>query len=477
MKFSFINPSPPLSSMAEMCITAWPPLGILYCAAVLMEEGVEVSVLDQAVKGFSLKQTLDWVKKEDPDIFGFSVLNSVAGEAPKIAEQVKVENPNIIIVMENYHASLNAERILTKYSSVDVIVRGEGEYACLELTKCLEKGATINKVKGITFRNKGKIVSTPDRPLIRDVNSLPFPNRDLIDAQYTSTIYGVKVATKKFTTLLPFRGCPFKCIFCGCTKFFQGTWRPRSVENVIKELELLQSKGYEQFLFVDDNFTLNAKRVIRLSQKIRKERMNIEWFCDSRVDGCRYDVFREMVKAGCKTVYFGIESANQRILDYYNKGITPDQSRRAIRTTRKAGVDIIVGSFILGAPDENKHEVQKTLQFAHELDIDVPSLNILGTFTGTKIWDDLVTKGFIDEEKSWETTLLVPEVSPHTVPLDVIRSMIYEYFRAFYLRPKKVLTEILRTLKSSLRIVAVLNNIPKFNNLINTLKQGVGYDK
>jgi hypothetical protein len=121
--------------------------------------------------------------------------------------------------------------------------------------------------------------------------------------------------------------------------------------------------------------------------------------------------------------------------------------------------------------------VQKTLQFAHELDIDVPSLNILGTFTGTKIWDDLVTKGFIDEEKSWETTLLVPEVSPHTVPLDVIRSMIYEYFRAFYLRPKKVLTEILRTLKSSLRIVAVLNNIPKFNNLINTLKQGVGYDK
>jgi len=441
-----------------------------------MNEGIEVSILDQPAKGYSLKQTLDWVKKEDPDILGFSVLNSAAKEAPKIAEHVKAENPNVIVVFGNYHATFNAERILKTYPWVDVIVRGEGEYTSLELAKCLEKGGDLEEVRGITFKKTGKIVSTPDRLLIKDVNSLPFPNRHLTGAQYTSTVYGVRIATKKFTTLISSRGCPFKCTFCACRKFARGVWRPRSVENIVKELEFLQSEGYEQFLFVDDNFTLNNKRVVKLCRGIRKAGMDIEWFCDSRVDHVSYDMFREMVKAGCRCLYFGIESANQRILDYYKKGITPDQSERAVREARKAGVDVIVGSFIVGAPDETRREIQNTLQFVHKLDIDVPQINILGTLRGTDVWNDLVAKGFLDEDQYWEKTVCVPKVSPLAVPFDEIRLMAYEYFRAFYLRPKELLKEIFRTSKSSFRIAAFLNNIPSSNVWIDTLRRGVRYD-
>lgn len=475
MKFSFINPSQSLGGL-DMCTKAWPPLGMLYCAGVLIKEGIEVSLLDQTVRGFSLKHTLDWVKKEDPDILGFSVLHSAAKEAPTIAEGAKAENPNVVIVMGNYHATFNAERILRKYPYVDVIVRGEGEYASLELAKCLEKGENLREVKGITFRDDGKIVSTPDRPLIKDVDDLPFPDRDLMNAQYTSTIFGVKVATKKFTTVLSSRGCPFRCSFCGCRKFARGAWRARSVENIVEELEFLRSEGYEEILFVDDNFTLNKKRVAKLCQKIRKERMDIRWICDSRVDHCGYDMFREMVKAGCNTVYFGIESANQRILDYYRKGITSDQSINAVRKARKAGVDIIVGSFIVGAPDETKSEIQNTLRFAQKLDIDVPSLNILGVFSGTDIWNDLVARGLINEDQCWETSVYVPKVSPYTVPFEEIRSMIYDYFRTFYLSPKQLLKEILRTLKSSYRVAVALNNIPRINTVIDGVKHGVRYD-
>jgi len=475
MKFSFINPTPSSESM-YMVPTAWPPLGILYCAGVLMKEGIEVSILDQPAKGYYLNQTLNWVKKEEPDILGFSVLLSAAKEAPKIAEKVKAENPNITIVFGNHHATFNAERILRKYPFVDIVARGEGEYTSLELAKCLEKNGNLDHVEGITYRKKGRVVSTPDRPLIKNVDDLPFPDRNLTGVQYTSTIFGVKVSTKKFTTLVSSRGCPFKCSFCGIRKFARGRWRPRSVENVIEELEFLQSQGYEQFLFADDNFTLNAKRVSELCRRIREEGMNIEWFCDSRVDHVSYDMFREMVRAGCRCLFFGIESGNQRILDYYNKGITPEQSESAVRKAREAGMDIIVGSFIVGAPDETRGEIVNTLRFANKLDIDVPDVNILGAHTGIDIWNDLVAKGLIDEEKYWETGVCIPKDLLTPVPFEEVRSLVYEYFRAFYLRPKQLLTEILRTSKSSFRIAAILNNIVGFNQLTETISQAIRRD-
>jgi len=474
MKFSFINPSQTPGNL-DMCSKAWPPLGMLYIAGVLKQEAIEVSALDQTARGFSEEQVLGWVKKEDPDILGFSVLQSSAKEALRLAELVKAWNLNITIVMGNYHATLNDVRILKKYPCVDVIVRGEGEYTSLNLAKCLEKGQDLGEVKGITFRDKGDIVSTPDRPLIKNIDELPFPDRNLTNAEYTSTVFGVKVATKRFTTVLSSRGCSFQCSFCGCRKFARGVWRPRSVENIMEELEMLQSEGYEEILFVDDNFTLNKKRARKLCQEMRKERLNLRWFCDSRVDNCDYDMLRDMVKAGCNGVYFGIESANQRILDYYKKGITPDKSADAVHKARKAGVGIIVGSFIVGAPDETRSEIENTLNFAQKLDIDVPSISILGAIPGTRVWNDLLNKGLINEDECWETGVFVPNVSPNTVSFDQIRSAIYDHFREFYLRPKLLLKETLRTLKSSYRIAVVLANLPRIDAIARELRRGVKY--
>jgi anaerobic magnesium-protoporphyrin IX monomethyl ester cyclase len=476
MKFSFINPSPPSESM-YMVPTAWPPLGILYCAGVLREAGIEVSLLDQPAKHFSLDQTVNWVKKEDPDIIGFSVLLSTAKEAPKIAERVKTENPNITVVFGSHHATFNAERILKKYPFVDIVVRGEGEHTSLEIARCLEKQRNLDKVEGITFRKNGRIVSNPDRPLNKDIDALPFPDRNLAGVQYVSTIFGAKINTRKFTTMLSSRGCPFNCSFCGIRKFTRRAWRPRSVENVMAELEYLQSEGYEQFLFADDNFTLNAKRVSKLCQSIKKEGMDIEWFCDSRVDHISYDMFRNMVNAGCRCLFFGIESANQRILDYYRKGITPEQSEKAVRKARKAGIDIIVGSFIVGAPDETQREIINTLQFANKLDIDVPDVNILGAQTGTDIWNDLVAKGLLNENEQWEDEICIPRDVPTPVPYEEVRSLIFEYFRAFYLNPRQLLTELLRTSKSSFRIAAALKNLVGFPQLIETLSQAIRRDE
>lgn len=446
-------------------VGAAPPLGMLYIAAVLRNEGVQVFMIDEAAQGFSIRRVVDWVKKENPDVLGFSTYNLSGRKAAKIAERVKKENPHITIVFGNFYATFNAHRILKKYPCVDVIVRGEGEYTTLELVKSLEKKGSFKDVLGITFRKKNRIITTPDRPLIRDIDSLPFPDRELLDAEYHATTFGINVAPKKFTSFISSRGCVFRCRFCCCRKLARVLWRSRSVENILEELCLLASEGYEQLLFVDDNFTLNQKRVIRICQRMRKEKLDVEWIAEGRVDQCSYDMFREMVKANCRMLYFGIESASQKVLDYYDKQTTPEQAEVAVKNARSAGIDVIVGSFILGAPNETRQEIQNTINFAQKLKVDIPQFNILSACPGTDIWEELKMKGFLDEEKYWETGVFVPEVSPITVPYEEIKRMIHEGYRRFLIQPSYILRQLFKIPLSPYRINLLVNNLKQIDTI------------
>jgi len=473
MKFSFINPGPnpelPIEDVKKM-VGAAPPLGMLYIATYLRENGIDVSIIDEAAQGYSLKGTVDWVKKEDPDILGFSTCSSSGRKAALIAERVKQENPDIVTVFGNFYATFNAERVLRKYPFVDVIVRGEGEYTSLELAKCLEKKRDLKKVLGINFRKNDQIISTPDRPLIKDIDSLPFPDREVLDVEYHNTTAGIVVAPKKFSSFVSSRGCVFKCRFCGCQRLARNLWRSRSVENILEELHLLSSQGYKQFLFVDDNFTLNPKRVIKLCQRLKKERVDVEFFAEGRVDNCPQDMLQEMERANCKMMYFGIENATQKVLDYYDKRTTPKQAEDAVKKARKAGIDVIVASFILGAPNETRKEIQNTLNFAQKIQLDIPQFNILATFPGTDIWEELKMQGVLDEEKHWETGVLVPEVSPDAVPCEEIEQMIHDSYQRFFIRPDYVVKQLLRIGASSYRFNVLLSNLKRADTVAESVK-------
>lgn len=466
MKFSFINPSPDskfrsAEKWRAISFSATPPIGMLYLATILRNEGLEVSVVDQAAKGFSVEQAVKWVRREDPHFLGFSTLTGSGQTAAAIAMEVKKENPNIMIIFGGYHATFNAERLLKKYPCIDIVVRGEGEYTAIELVKCVERGQDLKNMRGITFRKKEKIISTPDRPLIERLDSLPFPARELLDVEYHFTVAGAHIAPRKFTSIISSRGCPYRCRFCACQKIARGIWRRRSVENIMEELRLLVSEGYRQFMFADDSFTVNPDRMVEFCQMVRQERMDIEWVFEGRVDRCSYDMLREAVKAGCKIIFFGIESANQKVLDYYDKGITPDQSTHAVETARKAGVDVVCGSFIVGAPNETKTEVENTLKFAQQLALDIPQFNILTAFPGTDVWRELKDKGILNKDKYWETGAVVSQICPDTLPYEEIDQIVQKYFRGFFLRPGYLLTQITRLLKSSYRSSVVLNNLSR----------------
>jgi radical SAM superfamily enzyme YgiQ (UPF0313 family) len=192
----------------------------------------------------------------------------------------------------------------------------------------------------------------------------------------------------------------------------------------------------------------------------------MEWICEGRVDICSYDMLKEMVSAGCRVLYFGIESANQRILNYYNKKITPQQSETAVRTAKKAGVDVIAGSFILGAPDETPEEMQNTINFARRVPIDLPQFNILGATPGNDIWNEFVAKGFINVEEHWEIGVAVADIYPRAlVSSKEIRQAMHNAFFRHIARPAFLVEQMAKTVKSPYRRNVMLSNLSRLNQI------------
>jgi radical SAM superfamily enzyme YgiQ (UPF0313 family) len=458
VKVSFVNPSPDDAVNTAM-YASMPPLGLLYIAAVLQQEGTDVSLLDQSAQGYSFTATVDWVLHESPDLLGISALLSSSQTAVMLARAVKHRAPGIPIVFGNHHASFNAERLLQTYPWIDYVVRGEGEYVCRDLVASLTHPESLKDIASLTFRHHGDIVSTPDRPVITEIDQFPFPARHLVPHNYHNTVVGINVAPKKFTTLLSSRGCPFQCRFCSCTTLSQHLWRPRSIENILTELHSLKSDGYQQAMFVDDNLTVQPQRVITLCKQMIRQRIDLEWMCEGRVDQASRSMLQAMVAAGCRMIYFGIESANPHILAYYRKQITPQQAIQAIQNAHDAGIDVIVGSFIIGAPNETLEDIQRTLSFARRLPLDIVQINVLRANPGTPIWNELVHAGWIDEEMYWERGAFIPEISPQAVQLGTLEELMNQHYRQFLLHPRFLIRQLGRTVTSRYRVNTIYRNV------------------
>ncbi|MFX1493207.1 MAG: B12-binding domain-containing radical SAM protein [Promethearchaeota archaeon] len=472
LKIALINPGPgDILEKGRLLANVdyfYPPLGICYISAVLKKANYNVEIIDQAAKGFSLEQIVKWIKKKNPDILGFSTLTASGSgiSAAITAKEVKRWNPNIKIVFGNRHATVNDYRILNKYPQVDVCVRDEGEYTFLELIKAFERNLPLKNIKGITYRNNGNIIRNEKSELIKNLNALPFPDRKSLKVEYTGNFGNLDLVKKGFTSIVSSRGCPYHCTFCYGKRSIG--FRTRSVENIIDEILYLESEGYKFINFVDDNFTFSKKRVFKLCQSIRKNKIDINWMCQGRVNQESAEVLREMRRVNCRIICYGIESANQRILDYYKKGITPAQSILAIKKARKSRIPLILGSFIVGAPGETYREIYNTLKFAQKLEIDFPVFNLLGTMPGTDIWDELVEKNILDAEKYWEDGVHIPDIDPNGIPTEKISNLILEMFRQFLRNPKYILKEAYRTVTSLYRLFAsfsfVANNMNNFRD-------------
>ncbi|HEY0088170.1 MAG TPA: radical SAM protein, partial [Candidatus Lokiarchaeia archaeon] len=303
----------------------YPPLGLCYVCAILKKENYRVDLIDQAAVGYNFQQIVEWIKRKDPDILGFSTLTASGSgiSAAKTSKEVKKWNPDIKIVFGNRHTTHNDYRILNKYPYVDICVRDEGEYTFLEVVRALEKRLSLKTIRGITYRENGIIKRNENCELIKDLDAIPFPDRKALKIEYTGSFANLELVPKGFTSMVSSRGCPYHCTFCYGRRSIG--FRTRSVENIMEEILQLDSEGYKFLNFVDDNFTVSKKRVIEICQLMRKNKVDLNWICEGRVNQTSNEMLREMERANCRIMCYGVESANQKVLDYYKKGITPTQ--------------------------------------------------------------------------------------------------------------------------------------------------------
>jgi anaerobic magnesium-protoporphyrin IX monomethyl ester cyclase len=407
----------------------WPPLGLLYIASSCrVRRADDIKVIDAFCENLTEGQLVERVVRDDPDVFGINCSTETFLNTIGTLRELREVLPNTRLVLGGFHSTFAADRILREYPFVDYILKGEAEVSFPKLLDNLEQERSPAGVEGISFAENGEVTNNP-AVLVEDLDSLPFPARELAqNVEYGYYHKNIRLTFGKFTTISSSRGCPFRCAYCSCSAFSQKKWRPRSPENVVDELEQLYGEGYECCVFVDDNLTHSRSRIERICDLIRKRGIRMQFYFESRADSAPYQLMRTMKEAGFTVIYFGVESTQKHVLDYYGKTITTQQAEKAIVDAKRAGM-IVVTSYIFGAPVESIEDMRKTIEFIRRVRSHAVQINILDCLIGTEIWERLENEGVIGPN-DWVTNHRIYEYSRNGITRADLEGLVNDGYAA-----------------------------------------------
>ncbi|MDO8646856.1 MAG: radical SAM protein [Candidatus Diapherotrites archaeon] len=442
-----------------------PPLGLAYIAAVLRQRKFDVEILDPTFENFDF--AVKRLEKADFDILGISCFTMNYNVSKKLAAIAKKANPNLLAVFGGPHPSILPEETI-KDKEVDAVCIGEGEETFAELAERLSKKKSLKGIKGLWFKQGKKTVKNARRPMIEDLDSIPFPARDLIPMQkYLKAVYGTTAWAVKqpSTTITAGRGCPFNCTYCSTKLVYGLNVRFRSAKNIIAEIELLvKDYGIKGMNFIDDTFTINKKLIFDFCDSLAGKKLDVQWACHTRVNNVSLEMLKKMKAAGCTCVGMGVESGNQFVLDnYIKKGINLEQAVNAFKWAKQAGL-ITDAYFMIGIPGETKEQMRETINFAKKLDLDVVNFSITRPMPKTEMMEIALRQGSISA-KDWDDYDFSAKPIYHTDAwnMEELRALQKQAYRSFYFRPSFVLKQAL-----SIRSVSDLKN--KINGLKMVLK-------
>lgn len=370
-----------------------PPLGLGYLGAVLEQKKHTVSIIDLTFeKNFEfLKEQLKQLK---PDLVGITCQTTFADDAFYAAKIVKSFFPDTLLVLGGPHPTIMPEKTLEQ-SGADVVVIGEGENTLLELVEKIQKKGDLAEVKGIFYRDDNdQILSTEPREFIEDLDTIPFPARNLFDSRYFEF---------PEITMISSRGCPYNCSFCQPTlkKLFGNKVRLRTPENVMSELEMILLEYHGKIVrFHDDTFTWDRQWITKLLSLIIDSTLYFSWNCKSRIDVLDKELIVMLKDAGCMRLDLGVESGSNRLLDcVLNKGITVEKIKEIFKLCEQAGMPTL--AFIMvGSPTETPKDILDTINLLDEIPFDGLHVSLFTPFPGTSIFDYASENDMISA-KSW----------------------------------------------------------------------------
>ena len=381
------------------------PLGLLYIARALMENGHEVSFFDILAEDISPKDVvtrLNEYKKNNYDLVGFSAMSVQYIYAKWLSKQIKNIFGNIPIIVGGA-AAIHSGKVLLENTDVDIVVTGEGEKTIIDL---VEK-SNYSLINGIGYRNNGNILFTPPADLISDLDTISFPALELLnmDIYQKSTVYKHQFSNGESVLLKPFnicsgRGCPFNCNFC--SRCFPGV-RLRSISNIHDELIYWRKKfDFNYVVFTDELPLINKQRILKLSEAMSE--LGLYWCSSARIDVLDNDSLRILKESGCISLSIGVETGSQKLLDSMNKKTMVSKTKEILK--EMYNLDIIPScQLIFGYPGEDEQTIEETYQLFSDIPLTNAGFYILTPLPGSKVYNNALESGIIADEDEYLSSL------------------------------------------------------------------------
>lgn len=419
-------------------VSTWPPLNLAYLAAIAEKKGHQVKIVDGQVENLPLHKMIEQTEAFKPDIIGLTATTPFYNIVNELARELKKARSQTPIVIGGPHITLVGKEAFAP--QFDYAFIGESEQSWPMFLERYQNGEDISSVKGILFRDNGRIKFTGAAEPIDDIDSIPFPARHLLkmDKYKLGTLQG----TKNFTSILFSRGCPFKCIFCS-TKIFGRRVRRRSVKSVVDEIKSVVSEfNIRHFCFADDNLTLDRRYILEMCDLIDRERLTITFEGSTRANCVDEELISKMARSGLIRISFGLETVDPEMRRIMKKEVPLESHAIANRLANKYGVETLA-SVMLGLPGETRETIKKTLSYLrHARDVQQANYSIATPYPGTELYEmakkgehglRLITKDFSEYRRYGSAVMSVGDLSP-----DDLIKLQNDAFVSIYLAPWRI---------------------------------------